>query len=130
LANDLIKTGCVPRKSKTLKFPVVNEELLSHFIRGYFDGDGSIHFNKPNTIKVSFVGTKEFLSTMQAEIKNAIDIKCNPIRKVKSIWRVYYYGDDARKLCYWMYKNSKGLYLKRKRDRFENHIRLRKNGRI
>ncbi|MEA3319375.1 MAG: hypothetical protein U9Q88_05035 [Bacillota bacterium] len=34
--------GLTPNKSKTVKFPYVPEEYMHHFIRGYFDGDGSI----------------------------------------------------------------------------------------
>lgn len=126
LANDLVKLGCIPRKSKSLRFPDIENEFLPHFVRGYFDGDGSIHFNKPNTIKVSFVGTKEFLKVMQFRISKALKLKTKPITKIKSIWRTYFYGNDARKLCEWMYKNSKDLYLERKKSRFEKHLMLRK----
>src|SRR5271157_1613733 len=36
----LISLGIVPAKSLVLKFPDVPNEYVSHFIRGYFDGDG------------------------------------------------------------------------------------------
>jgi DNA-binding transcriptional regulator WhiA len=39
---DLVKLGCTPNKTFTLKFPKLKKELTSHFIRGYFDGDGSV----------------------------------------------------------------------------------------
>lgn len=45
MADDLIRLGCVPRKSLILKFPTkeqVPDEFLFHFIRGYVDGDGTI----------------------------------------------------------------------------------------
>lgn len=39
----LEKYGCVPKKSLILQFPDwLREDLFSHFIRGYFDGDGHI----------------------------------------------------------------------------------------
>lgn len=41
--DDLVKHGCVENKSLILQFPkTVPEKLMSHFIRGYFDGDGCI----------------------------------------------------------------------------------------
>lgn len=44
--NLLIKLGCIQRKTYTLKFPdqsiFINPDLIRHFIRGYFDGDGSV----------------------------------------------------------------------------------------
>ena len=75
--SDLIKQGCIPNKSLILTFPnkyQVPENLINHFIRGYFDGDGSISYGirerysvrkKQNTKRLSmnaeFVGTKEML---------------------------------------------------------------------
>lgn len=45
--NDLISHGCVKQKSLILKPPIgVPDELLHHFIRGFFDGDGSLYWNK------------------------------------------------------------------------------------
>lgn len=41
--NDLIKHGCFKQKTFILEPPkTVPENFLSHFIRGFFDGDGSI----------------------------------------------------------------------------------------
>lgn len=43
---DLADKGLHPRKSKSLKFPTpdqVPDHLIHHFMRGYFDGDGSIN---------------------------------------------------------------------------------------
>lgn len=38
--------GAIPNKSLMLKFPDINifksKDLIRHFIRGYFDGDGCI----------------------------------------------------------------------------------------
>lgn len=43
MANDLIRLGCILRKSLVLKFPsIVSQNLIRHFIRGYMDGDGCI----------------------------------------------------------------------------------------
>ena len=43
---DLINNGCLPRKSfenkDNLHLPNINESLIPHFIRGYFDGDGVV----------------------------------------------------------------------------------------
>jgi hypothetical protein len=76
VCEDLIKLGCTPKKSLTLKFPeFLPEDLVSHFIRGYFDGDGSISVSNKNgrLLSTSLLGTKEFLISVM-EILN-IDIK-------------------------------------------------------
>lgn len=48
LCNDLINLGCTPKKSLTLEFPngKIPDHLMRHFIRGLFDGDGSIASQK------------------------------------------------------------------------------------
>ncbi len=46
---DLILNGCLPQKSTVNKtnllIPKLEKDLLRHFIRGYFDGDGGCHLN-------------------------------------------------------------------------------------
>ncbi len=125
LCSDLIRLGCFPRKSAILPFPEVSDEYLSHFLRGYFDGDGSIHFNKPNTIKVTFIASKDFVIALQEKLNRIIGLKVNKLQKHFKIYIALYYGDDARKLCEWMYKDCGEFYLRRKRERFNNHLRLR-----
>ena len=130
LHDSLIKLGCPPNKSRILDFPYIPDKYLNHFIRGYFDGDGSIHFNKPNTIKISFCSTKSFIQILQRKLKKHLKLNIHPIRKYKNIWVCMYYGDDARKFCYWIYKECKESYLRRKKERFDTHIKLRENGKI
>lgn len=69
--DDLVRLGCVEKKSLVLTFPsfdIVPEHLIRHFIRGYFDGDGciAIKHNVRGTIRktVSLLGTKEFLTSL------------------------------------------------------------------
>lgn len=73
MANDLIKLGCIPRKSLVLKFPteeIVPSKLINHFIRGYMDGDGCISTyyklikgrHNPNFVcEIKFIGTHDML---------------------------------------------------------------------
>lgn len=70
LKSDLIKWGCVPNKSLSLtKIPNIPRDFVSHFIRGYFDGDGSLHWlNGTKNFRISFVGTGPFLKDIQKEL--------------------------------------------------------------
>lgn len=70
LKSDLIKWGCVPNKTLTLtKIPNIPRDFVSHFIRGYFDGDGSLHWlNGTKNFRISFVGTAPFLKDIQKEL--------------------------------------------------------------
>lgn len=58
----LCKLGAVNSKSLTLQFPSIelfqNEDLLRHFVRGYFDGDGCIWNGKRKKMVVKDPKTK------------------------------------------------------------------------
>lgn len=72
MKEQLITLGCIPNKSLVLKFPTVyqvSDNLLRHFIRGYFDGDGCIYLIKRAKTdyfpSLSLLGTREFLDILQ-----------------------------------------------------------------
>jgi len=69
---DLLNLGISYRKSKKIIFPKLNTNLVRHFIRGYFDGDGSINIDKRSKqLRCAFCcGSKIFLE----EMKNILDI--------------------------------------------------------
>ncbi len=123
MCEKLVELGCIPQKSLSVNFPEIPNRYLSHFVRGVFDGDGSIHFNKPNTIKVSVVGSKSFIETLRNMLQSNIDIKSKKTSYDNKLYICQYYGDNARKFCSWMYKDCEDLYLKRKRERFIKHIK-------
>ncbi len=69
IANDLIKQGCVQAKSLILEWPkYVPDSLIHHFIRGYFDGDGTVGIYKLKNGNTSYsfriMGTKPFLNSL------------------------------------------------------------------
>lgn len=131
MVKDIYNLGCTERKSKKITFPKnMPKKYHKDFIRGYFDGDGSIMFNKPNTIKVNFAGNKKFIQQLNKTIHKDLKIPLTKLKENKkpqqsSVWMIYFYGDNARKLCNWMYARADGLYLNRKHARYINHLRLR-----
>lgn len=62
LVNKLFELGCVNNKTQKIRLPELTGEFISHFIRGYFDGDGSISKikNRPNSFSVSICSNKNF----------------------------------------------------------------------
>ena len=42
MCSDLISLGCIPNKTRIIRFPSIPEHLYNHFIRGFIDGDGCI----------------------------------------------------------------------------------------
>lgn len=63
---NLIKLGCMPKKSLTLLCPTedqVPQQFFYDFIRGYIDGDGYIQYDtNKHRYRIVILGTKEFLT--------------------------------------------------------------------
>lgn len=117
MCDDLIKLGCTPRKSNTLCFPKINENLLNHLVRGYFDGDGCADLRthqKTPQLRITFIGTEQFLSKLKEVLK--INNKLQPAGNNKIARKFEFCGNiKARKVANWMYKNST-IFLERKKE--------------
>lgn len=132
LKKDLIKSGCVPKKSLILKFPnknIVSNNLINHFIRGYFDGDGSVSLYYNNNINVnrimsSFSGTPDFIEKLSNILIKLKVVKGNSITKNKNINILQFSTHDSISLYNFLYKNAT-VFLRRKRDKFEKEFKNR-----
>lgn len=126
MANDLIKHGCVERKSLILKFPYnLDNNLLSHFIRGYIDGDGCIAFytyELNDSFHVSLLGTFEFLSGVKSTLENN-NIECSNVKSEESkAFCLRIYGrDNLTNLYNYLYKDAE-VFLGRKYEKFKNAL--------
>lgn len=68
ICNALEKHGVLEHKSLVLEFPTEKElpyEFINAFVRGYFDGDGSISVSEDGIYTASLLGTYEFLSKIK-----------------------------------------------------------------
>jgi hypothetical protein len=122
ISNDLKNKGCIERKTYDLKFPELKDELTRHFVRGFFDGDGSIYSVKTNNDNVQTCAgfccyCKDFLLQIQ-KILITKEIFAN-LNKPR-IWALMVQNkNDLLKLEKYLYENSdETLMLTRKRDRF------------
>lgn len=66
-SNILTNVGCPPAKSLILSFPdFISDDLMPHFIRGYFDGDGCINICKKGYGRLYFTcGSKDFITGLR-----------------------------------------------------------------
>jgi hypothetical protein len=62
IVKKLFDLGCLNNKTQKIRLPNLNDTLMPHFIRGYFDGDGSIYKVKKrhNSFVVSICSNKLF----------------------------------------------------------------------
>ena len=119
---DLIKLGCVPNKSLILTYPFytqVPKNLMKHFIRGYFDGDGSVYISN-NNIHISVIGTDNFLNSMVQEINlPKRKLYKNSKNNNSNCYFFSYSGTNAKKFLDYLYTDSK-IYLERKYTKFKS----------
>lgn len=50
MVSDIISLGGKPHKSLDVKFPLVPLKYISSFVRGYFDGDGGLMYDKKTNV--------------------------------------------------------------------------------
>lgn len=116
LSNSLSAQGCGFRKSLTMSFPSkVPYAQMSHFVRGYFDGDGCIHRRKQSdNFTIHILGSENFCRGLQ----NMIPVKSFVHQRAKQrIWFLGIYNRrDVRIFCEWLYRDSDNLRLERKFD--------------
>jgi hypothetical protein len=122
------KFSVTPNKSLSLSFPkhLSDNILIRHFIRGYFDGDGSWAFRHPtlkNKLKSSqlcfdIIGTYDMVSNINNILHKNIDLPNNKIYSKSKIYGIRYSGNRVSKIIgNWMYQNAT-IYLDRKYQRY------------
>lgn len=125
LSKRLNEIGMTPKKSLTLTFPFqLDKSLYSHFIRGYFDGDGSLMKmkNKGVGFRIKIASSENFCKSLKQIIEKELGIKINGSFVPNRMSTVTTTGIYATKLLSdWLYKDST-IYMKRKRDLYEELI--------
>lgn len=129
LFHDLCKHGCVPRKSKIIQFPIIKESLVHHFIRGYFDGDGTVSISKYLPLKDNTTLKSGFCSGSRIFLEKLAQYVPTRIKKVKYYGKVYtvsYSVKDSYTLYSYMYSDAT-VFLERKKKKFEQYSKERRS---
>lgn len=133
--DDLFKLGLYPNKSLNIDFPEIPKKYLGHFIRGYFDGDGCIYFERKRSktgrliikrIRVIFTsGSKIFLENMDKKLKD-LGISNGKIYSSKRAYQLVYNNKNSIELFKIIYKNTSiNSFFMRKFKIFEEYFKLR-----
>jgi len=129
---DLNRLGIFPDKSLNLGFPDVPNAFLVDFIRGVFDGDGSVFFEKRSSkfpLRASFVASsKGFIETLENKLQTLGLPKRNIYQhKTKNAvsYMIRYSHRNSVQLFDLLYGNvaKTGLFLARKYDKFSSGIK-------
>ena len=122
----LVELGGTRAKSKIMNFPKIPMLYLPDFIRGYFDGDGSIFYANYKATKNGKIyrelrsnftsGSLKFLIALQNILSTQLKLskrKICPYDKGNS-WKLTYGTKDTLKLSNYIYYPNYPIGLKRK----------------
>ncbi len=125
---DLLKLGIMPRKSKIIRLPKVPSRFFGDFLRGCFDGDGSVTvWQEPRwkhswQIRAVFSsGSRGFLNDIQERLCREAGMSVGSIQTLAREYNLCYSIADSMKLSNYMYKDldCESLYFKEKKDKFD-----------
>lgn len=123
---ELNNKGVVPNKSLIIAFPKwLDDSLIPHFIRGVYDGDGSIYRSYINDnnlpITVTITATESFCNELKKICKDKLDIspKIYDASCHNGITKVFTLSgrNISKKFLDWIYQDA-DLYLQRKYNRY------------
>lgn len=127
MSQTLNNLGCVQAKTFKLTFPTfLNDNLIKHFIRGYFDGDGCIT-KTTNSNLFMITSTHQFLTEIQKILINNCELNKTKFskrhkQKNDNIFTLNYGGKiQLNRIYHFLYDNA-NIYLNRKKEKFEQII--------
>lgn len=127
LIMSLVELGITPNKTFTLQYPDIAPKLNQHFIRGFFDGDGSIYCRKDrkNGVNIELVSASyNFLNQLKNVLENELDLSLNLYQKNRGknpVWVLKVSQSKARSILDYMYFNST-IHLDRKYEKYKELI--------
>jgi len=122
MASDLSTYGVIKNKTHKSILPKLEEHLMSHLIRGIFDGDGSVT-TSDGYPRIFICGNYDFIEQIRDYLVSRIGITKTKIVKAHSIFQVSWGSKtDIKKLSEYMYKDVSELRIERKFCIFEDYV--------
>jgi len=128
IAKRVLELGGIERKSLVLVFPNVPDKYVSHLVRGFFDGDGSIWINNVEGIWSERLNlrfdsaSKIAVEWLYDQVKSFANIE----RRISNDHGTFYFAlstGQALRICEWMYKDTtETSRLKRKFDIYSDFV--------
>lgn len=114
ISTDIQEYGIMPAKSLIVGPPLIDEVYFCSFIRGFFDGDGSLYCrSRAIKNKVSNPACGLSIVTASKEFSNWLNEVCPNAKPISYLNGLnYIYGvrysnfKDINNFCSWMYSNS------------------------
>ena len=128
IKQDLMKFGLVPNKtySSDYKFPyILEKQYVIDYIRGLFDGDGSVKDANGTICFQIDSSNKQILIEIQQFLKNNYNIEMQLTSNQKTnivLYRLYCYGENSRKIYSILYTPN-SLFLQRKYNKWQELLK-------
>jgi hypothetical protein len=121
MSDALKNLGCTQRKSLSIIIPNINKKLMNHFIRGYYDGDGSMYIGKGkarNNKQITITGATSFCKQLGVLLKKELKINSSFYHRYSENKKHVTLSINGTRqvglMQEWLYKGAEGLYLERK----------------
>lgn len=125
--NDLVKLGITERKSLTIRPPMIPQAFIVDFLRGFFDGDGSVYLrsNKyPSRLAVVFyTASLHMAKFIHPSLRTLLKgLTTSNIQSRKTSRGTQYYmvsmGHKASAKLFTLFYSNTNLYMNRKFQKF------------
>lgn len=130
ISEQLSKHGIVQNKTFISKFPQINDNLISHFIRGLFDGDGCISLSLGGVNNDRMYATFSIINGNELflnNVKKYLNINNSSlVKKYKSIFSLSYSKYVEIENIYNLLYKDATIFLIRKREKFEKYLKYKK----
>lgn len=118
LVNRLYELGVVPNKTLVIQYPTIPNHLHRHFIRGFFDGDGSIYKRNDRKNGINFeisCASVDFILELSKVIQKetGVDLVYYTKHNKVPVYVIRVSQTKARLILHWLYFDS-NIYLDRK----------------
>lgn len=112
--------GLFPGKKSNIIQPPLNVEYdLQSYLRGMYDGDGSLGFTSQGFPFMSFVTDSQYIAEFIVDHIHGVTKK--PKKKLNrntrdNVYNICIYKEDAMKFAKWVYLDSNGISINRKKE--------------
>lgn len=125
LCEDLKKHGMVKAKSLKLVWPIfLRLDLIRHFVRGYFDGDGCVSFSKSSGVSFAVCSSERFAGGLKAYLIATLSLRDNQLDKAGNARVIRWTGLEPVGRIYQLLYDNSTVYLPRKKSKFESLLGL------
>lgn len=121
--SDIRSKGVLENKTHILQFPssnIVPKELLHHFMRGYFDGDGSLSkYGLKPYYEMNIIGTQDFLNAYQKALGKNLKLGT----KDDITFQLHIGGNQQlKRILNFLYQDAT-VYLDRKHKKYQGLLK-------